>query len=132
MSTRAVYTFKDDRDTDIHVYKHHDGYPEGAAEWIFEAVSALKKTPGWEDNITKDGLAASFVMTHLTFFTDHYKTHGDLEYRYEITTENQEVYVKAYIHKGYKSYEHIYEEIFSGTLEDFMKKFEVYKEVCNG
>ena len=26
MSTRACYTFSDDRG-DVHVYKHHDGYP---------------------------------------------------------------------------------------------------------
>ena len=33
MSTRAVYTFIDEHET-YHVYKHHDGYPEGAAELI--------------------------------------------------------------------------------------------------
>jgi hypothetical protein len=30
MSTRALYTTKDDQG-EYHVYKHHDGYPSGAA-----------------------------------------------------------------------------------------------------
>ena len=40
MSTRAVYTFKNISDWDnseIHIYKHHDGYPTGGLTWIKQA-----------------------------------------------------------------------------------------------
>ena len=33
MGTRAVYSFSDDRET-FHVYKHWDGYPENALQYI--------------------------------------------------------------------------------------------------
>lgn len=47
MSTRAVYTFKDDHKK-FSIYKHHDGYPEGAAQpfhpstWRYYAADKLK------------------------------------------------------------------------------------------
>lgn len=33
MSTRAIYIFKD-KDEQYTVYKHHDGYPKGAVQWL--------------------------------------------------------------------------------------------------
>ena len=61
MSTRAIYTFYDSR-TEVHVYKHHDGYPYaggvhngeayegGGLVWIKDAKGfAYKITSGGED-----------------------------------------------------------------------------------
>jgi hypothetical protein len=61
MSTRAIYTFKDPSYI-IHVYKHHDGYPEGAAE----ALVAAKKA-AWEGSrYEADEFAAAFVAANKT------------------------------------------------------------------
>lgn len=56
MSTRAVYIFHD-RDTEIAVYKHHDGYPSGACEAIRNALPHAWPLPRFE----ADEFAAAFV-----------------------------------------------------------------------
>ena len=56
MSTRAIYTFKDDAST-IHVYKHHDGYPEGAAQHLESAKAYAWALPRFE----ADEFAGAFV-----------------------------------------------------------------------
>jgi hypothetical protein len=38
MGTRAIYTFKD-KSQAVHVYKHYDGYPEGAVQFINQNVA---------------------------------------------------------------------------------------------
>jgi hypothetical protein len=61
MSTRAVYTFKGFGET-YHVYKHHDGYPTGAAEFLSKAVEAAWPAPRYEP----DEFAAAFVAANRT------------------------------------------------------------------
>jgi hypothetical protein len=89
MSTRAVYTFKDVRGT-FHVYKHCDGYPEGAVGFIKAAFEI--GSPSASD------LAVSFIVANKrpdtpysgSELTSHYDQHGDLEYRYEISSKKEE------------------------------------------
>ncbi len=67
MSTRAIYTFCDSR-TEVHVYKHHDGYPyckfdggeAGGLVWINDAKKSAWHLPRFE----ADEFAASFVAAH--------------------------------------------------------------------
>lgn len=71
MSTRAIYTFCDPR-TEVHVYKHHDGYPynggvhngtayeAGGLVWINDAKAFAWDLPRFE----ADEFAASFVAAH--------------------------------------------------------------------
>lgn len=56
MSTRAMYSFIDKGET-VHVYKHHDGYPEGAAVAINNAILFAWQLPRFEAN----EFAAAFV-----------------------------------------------------------------------
>lgn len=56
MSTRAIYIFKD-KDEQYTVYKHHDGYPKGAAQWL--TVARHLSWPGGQ--FEPDEAAASFV-----------------------------------------------------------------------
>jgi len=56
MSTRAIYTFKGFGET-YHIYKHHDGYPSGAAEALRNALAYAWKLPRYEP----DDFAAAFV-----------------------------------------------------------------------
>ena len=56
MSTRAIYIFKD-KDEQFTVYKHHDGYPSGAVQWL-----TLGRHLAWGGNrFEPDEAAASFV-----------------------------------------------------------------------
>lgn len=66
MSTRAVYSFKDSDGT-YHVYKHHDGYPTGAAQWLARAQTLAWQLPRYE----ADEFAAAFVAANkLPFWCD--------------------------------------------------------------
>ena len=59
MSTRAIYSF----DTDygmVHVYKHHDGYPTGAADALKAAQAYAWPLPRYEG----DDYAAAFVAAN--------------------------------------------------------------------
>lgn len=58
MSTRAMYTFFDETiKSGYHVYKHHDGYPTGAAEHIERA-----RPHAWPlGRFEADEFAAAFV-----------------------------------------------------------------------
>jgi len=56
MSTRAIYTFKGFGEA-YHVFKHHDGYPTGAAQWIKNALAYAWELPRYEP----DEFAAAFV-----------------------------------------------------------------------
>ncbi len=96
MSTRAVYTFKDNNNT-FHVYKHHDGYPTGAQEWISNALLYSFELPRFE--------AAEFACGFITgnkpqrggvYLTPHWNCHGDIEYRYEISLKDNEIWVELY------------------------------------
>jgi hypothetical protein len=74
MSTRAIYTFcdSDDEAKDVHVYKHHDGYPynggvhngtayeAGGLVWINDAKAFAWDLPRFE----ADEFAASFVAAN--------------------------------------------------------------------
>lgn len=60
MSTRAVYTFKDSDGSAFHVYKHHDGYPTGAAQWLIAAKALAWPLPRYE----ADDFAAAFVAAN--------------------------------------------------------------------
>ncbi len=71
MSTRAIYTFYDS-DDEVHVYKHHDGYPYtgglhngetfegGGLVWIKDAKAFAWDLPRFE----ADEFAASFVKAN--------------------------------------------------------------------
>lgn len=96
MSTRAVYTFIDSTDT-FHVYKHHDGYPAWAAKSIEKAKDKAWEFPRFE----ADEFAASFVAANKDgeggVRIAHNFEQGDLEYRYEIkSNEKTEPVVTAF------------------------------------
>jgi hypothetical protein len=61
MSTRAMYTFIEpdhkDAKRGFHVYKHHDGYPSGAAE----AIEAAQEYAWQLGRFEADEFAAAFV-----------------------------------------------------------------------
>lgn len=126
MSARAVYTFKDNTGT-FHVYKHSDGHPEGAIEFIKAAFK-----PGYT---RANDLASSFIFangwpTTTCELTDDYDKYdgSDLEYHYEISNYDINCYkAKMFVISAFKrkhSYVYgksSYDLIFKGSLEEFNK-----------
>lgn len=131
MSTRAVYTFIDAESKDrYHVYKHHDGYPSGALEFIARAQVHAWPLPRFE----ADEFACAFISANKSDaggmrLTDSYKSHGDLEYRYEIRRFNKTLLIHVYA-IGFTTGDS--KLIASGTLEELCLHFKVnLKEVIN-
>jgi|SRR5665213_6370 len=92
MSTRAMYSFTDANDPPEthHVYKHHDGYPTGAAKALAKAAALAWPAPRFE----ADEYAASFIAANKDSpgglrtmlsgaFTD--VAPGDIEFYYTVT-----------------------------------------------
>lgn len=116
MGTRAVFTFKDERN-EFHIYKHWDGYPSGAAGFL---TMAIGKSWGLK-RFEADDFAAAFIVANKTaggdvYLTKHYDEHGDLSYRYELSqSRNGQLIVTAI--------DMIEDEtVFNGRLKDFVDK----------
>lgn len=110
MSTRAVYSFIDEHETH-HVYKHHDGYPKGAAEFIEKAKIQAWPFPRFEAS----DFGAAFVATNKegpggVRLTHGFDQHGDLAFRYEVRFVNGELEVTTFNPSN---------QIFKGTLAEF-------------
>ena len=113
MSTRAVYTFVDADGARFHVYKHHDGYPTGAAEAISNATKLAWVLPRFEaDEFGAAFIAANKDSAGSLRLTSGPDAHGDLEYRYEIRCKAGRLHVTAFT-VGPS------EQIFDGTLAKF-------------
>lgn len=84
MSTRATYRLtekSDRRNLSVTCYIHHDGYPDGGAYYLWNALKAME-TGG------KGGLITSFIRANEgAELTNSHDEHGDTEYRYEITQD---------------------------------------------
>lgn len=123
MSTRAVYTFKDSYSSHS-VYKHHDGYPEGAQLWIRAAIPFSWGGARFE----AADFSAAFVAANKTsgggvYLTKNHQAHGDLSYRYEITMRKGVYWVKAFKRTYAEPGVANYVEIFSGPLDQFSANY---------
>ena len=150
MSTRAMYQFKDERGI-YTVYKHHDGYPEGAAGFLKKTLSHAWKLPRFE----ADEFAAAFISANKrgSFESQyHYigwphkmddydfgggirlvaksgknawKEAADIEYRYLISQDEfQKLHVDAYsVCCDWQTNKWTQKKIFSGSLDEFTKAY---------
>ena len=120
MGTRSVFTFKDDDET-YSVYKHWDGYPEGAAEFLTKAIPFAWELPRFEAS----DFAAAFIAANKlsgggdVSLTINHEAHGDLDYFYEVfaSDRNGQLIIRVY------EVGHNLEEIFYGRLKDFVNKY---------
>ena len=106
MSTRALYTFKGETTKDSwNVYKHHDGYPSGAAGFLQDTLKFAWELPRYKP----DEFAAAFCAAvkqgggNVRFMPQNAplkvasKHCTDIEYRYEIFRRpNRTLYIRAY------------------------------------
>ena len=121
MSTRACYTFRcrDARDV-FHVYKHHDGYPRWALQFIQNTFTGGKAWP--LPRFEADEAAAAFVVANksgpggvrLSHGPD---THPDIEYQYLVEVEDGAVQVEVREAGG--------PTLYTGTLAGALLKWEV-------
>ena len=140
MSTRATYIFEDATDH-YAVYKHHDGYPTGAAEHINKALKHAWQLPRFEP----DEFAAAFVAANkgdgggvrlMNGYT-LMDCSGDIEYLYRIRNVssngmNAKITVTCYSTSFWKADSEFTRnesmtELFSCSLEDLervAKEFE--------
>jgi len=112
MGTRAVLTFKDKHDS-YSVYQHYDGYPTTVLPSLEDAKEYAWDLPRFEAS----DFAAAFIAANKQkgggniYFTDSYKSHSDLEYRYEIEGNDKNLFVKVYEVEGYENDSPVYKLI---------------------
>lgn len=138
MSTRAVYDFIDNgrwAHKVVSIYKHHDGYPNGAIGFILNATkihvpSGDEFTNYRNDTNIRDRLVVGFFVNNVDSgmmeITKGHRFHGDLEYRYEIVGSDDHCFsheIKIFQRDAYSEYEHPNQLMFEGTLKEAMDKF---------
>lgn len=134
--------------THFNVYKHHDGYPTGACEAIEAALEAAWDLPRFEaDEFAAAFVAQNKAFErHLKYAnerghdnparfarglaqggirlmpTGHWQDHApwDIEYHYEITVRDSQLYIKVELAKEHRS-ELVGEYLWEGTLDEFKK-----------
>lgn len=133
MSTRACYVFKDETNT-FTVYKHYDGYPEGAAQFFVKAIPYAWDLPRFEAS----DFAAAFIAANKEkgggniYLTTNPEAHADIEYVYElIQAKNGQLVIKSFeteyvdsvIDYDIPGSATRYKEFFYGRLKDFVKQY---------
>lgn len=120
MATRAVYTYKDDRE-EFHVYKHYDNNPDLAITYIKNAVNRSWNLPRFEAS----DAAAAFIAANKeeggdVYLTTNWKHHSDLDYRYEIERKEHRLHVSIFqVVWPQKSRDDVqYKLIASGTIKE--------------
>lgn len=103
MSTRAVFSFVDSltfsagNDRSFHVYKHHDGYPSGAAEAIGRAIGRAWNLPRFEAaEFATAFIAGNKLGAGGVYMTEGPEYHGDLDFRYEVRCRKGVLEISAF------------------------------------
>ena len=121
MGTRATYCFSSEYKPATTVYIHWDGYPDGAAAYL---LNAIKHVCHKGDSIRE----FSGLLTVETFIranegaeiTSGHDAHGDTDYRYDVDLKSDTVVVR----KRSKT------PIWTGSIAQFINTFSEYtKEV---
>jgi hypothetical protein len=122
-----MYTFKDKHST-IHVYKHHDGYPQGAIEFINNAIPYAWGLPRFEP----DDFAAAFVSANKSGgggvrlcgndVKEPWDFSCDSDYWYVVSMKDNKLMVT--IHEvAWWEESKVSTQIFTGPLTDAIKEY---------
>lgn len=98
MSTRATYEIEGRT-----FYIHHDGYPAGAASYLYNMVKALTNVDAtgesydiFDHRMRRGGLEFAFIRGNgQAEPTENHDVHGDTEYRYTVTRSEGEPMLRA-------------------------------------
>ena len=91
MSTRATYRFEPDSNgitAGTTFYIHHDGYPEGAAAYLYAMLDHGNTHGGLADRFHRANERAELTSSHYV--------HGDTDYRYTIYFCGGEANITSY------------------------------------
>lgn len=80
MATRATYQITTFADTST-IYVHHDGYPEGAAEYFRNTIELMRLS---KRECSRDFVPAFLWANAKSMLTASHEEHGDTEWRYNI------------------------------------------------
>jgi hypothetical protein len=109
MSTRATYQFISEWSGTHTVYIHHDGYPEGAAEYFTKENGApIVKV----ETFLRSNEKAELTKSH--------EIHGDSEFRYTVKSGN----LLAQKRVGFTDK---FDTFFDGSVADFVKEYRLSK-----
>ena len=121
MATRATYEFVTETDSVV-IYKHHDGYPEGAAEALHAG-----------------DIAETFKANNDGFIevTESHDRHGDTQFKYIVTDVSQDYTNKVGL-KNVQAYERKigsdkWVQFYDGLLSLFIEQYagiEPKKVIC--
>jgi len=125
MSTRATYEIEGRT-----FYIHHDGYPEGAASYLYNMVKALtdvdttgKNFDIFNHRMCRGGLEFAFIRGNGNAEpTESHDAHGDTEYRYTVSTVNGLPILLAEERCGDWS-NPSWQVFFHGPLTEFVNEF---------
>jgi hypothetical protein len=134
MGTRSIWTFADTDfipEKEHHVYKHWDGYPEGASAFLIKTLLSERAwaLPRWE----ADEFAAAFIAANKEGPGDIRLSSGrhdacDVEYGYTLwSTQKGTLSIRA-VRTDYWS-EPREELVFEGSLLDFLEGYPAYYAV---
>jgi len=123
MGTRATYEFRDELRGNQTFYIHFDGYPEGAATYFRKLLRAGKR----------GSLAARFFRANsVAEFTPGCESHGDTDYHYMVEIAPRGLTLTAYhIKRNWETGDAAYNNIWRGSIEDFVAKFYDEDELCD-
>jgi len=132
MSTRAIYSFRDQTDT-YHIYVHYDGYPSGAATYFKRWLdSGLSWTlPRFEADEAAAGFVAAIKTGEGSVRIAKSRTDMvDVEYGYRIYQDNDNRLCVQCVTANY--WDSLYEEvIFDGEMDTFIMNAEQIEEQNN-
>lgn len=122
MSTRATYEFRDERSSHT-VYKHHDGYPEGAYSFIRAALKNAWPIPRFE----ADEFGAAFIAANKEScggirLTKDRDAHGDTQFHYVISCDGKALIVERWEPKDFGGDDRKWAKTESGTLTELLEK----------
>ena len=104
MATRATYSFTRPHGPQVTVYKHWDGYPEGAADHLTDALTAeafIRKHPDSEITAERDA-------------------HGDTEWHYSVHHVDRQVLIWVMCRRPWDSDDWI--TVYDGPIDAWFEQ----------
>lgn len=123
MSTRATYQIDS-----YTFYIHHDGYPEGAAMYLYEALKHEDKRS--RDYSPNASFADYFIRANnRAELTKSHESHGDTEYHYTVKTSGGKKTVSMYKRVRIDGRSAWVTDIHSMPIDEFIAKYDSLIEI---
>lgn len=124
MSTRSTISVIDDRDT-FHIYRHHDGYPDGEHGVVHDIQRATDFA--WETSGFQAADFSAAVVRAMkngggsVYLTADADLHGDRDFHYDIRHADREIQLAIW---DFTRRAKEASRIFDGSLQDALTEFE--------